>query len=151
MLSAGLCENHCILIFLNILTLRNKKFLREGIVFPKFCFQQQALQWKFCALSVFFWAQKTINLCARLENQFLSLLNRAYQIASRSKLDSYQTSTSQMPRMKFEVSYFDIVLYWFVNILTEDIETIILILNFDIKAKSRKNWHLHKLLYFWNQ
>ena len=47
MLSAGLCENHCILIFLNILTLRNKKFLREGIVFPKFWFQQQALQWKF--------------------------------------------------------------------------------------------------------
>ena len=40
---------------------------------------------KFCALSVFFWAQKTSNLCARILNQFLSSLNRAYQIASRSK------------------------------------------------------------------
>ena len=25
---------------------------------------------QFCALSVFFWAQKIINLCARTENQF---------------------------------------------------------------------------------
>ena len=32
-----------------------------------------------------------------------------------------------MLRIKPEVSYFDIVLYWIVDILTEDIETIIIL------------------------
>ena len=43
-----------------------------------------------------------------------------------------------MLRIKLEISYFDIVLYWIVDILIEDIKTIILILNFNIKVSRRK-------------
>ena len=42
-----------------------------------------------------------------------------------------------MLRIKLRVPYFDIGSYSIVDILTEDIKTIILILNFDIKAKNR--------------
>ena len=56
-----------------------------------------------------------------------------------------------MLRIKLEVSYFDIVSYWIGNIRPEDINTIILILDFNIKATRRRNCNLHYLLYFWNQ
>ena len=56
-----------------------------------------------------------------------------------------------MLRIKLEISYFDIVLYWIVDILTEDMKTIILILNFNIKASRRKNCNIHYLLYFSNK
>ena len=42
---------------------------------------------KFHAKSVFFWAHELMVSCACVKNQFFSLLNRAHQIGSRSKLD----------------------------------------------------------------
>ena len=43
---------------------------------------------KFHAQSVFFWAHELMNSCAYVKNQFLSLLNRAYQsIKTRLRSD----------------------------------------------------------------
>ena len=53
-----------------------------------------------------------------------------------------------MLRIKLEISYFDIFSFWIVDILTEDLKTIILVPNFHIKAKIRKNCDLHDLLFF---
>ena len=51
-----------------------------------------------------------------------------------------------MLRIKLKFSYFGITLYWNVDILTEHIETIIMILDFNIEAIRRKNCNVHFLL-----
>ena len=45
-------------------------------------------KYEFHAQSVFFWAHELMNSCAYVKNQFLSLLNRAYQsIKTRLRSD----------------------------------------------------------------